>query len=207
MGTKFLLTFATAICLSGCATVDLADVAASNSAFSRPSIEKNVVERAAGRLYALFTNKGWSAKKSSNRVKLTANVLLNGLEKQDISSPLAENAYVRSVTSLANIQSDIALAKAQVEQTTKAAEIYLAVAPEDRALNPELVSLERALIAGRDAETIFRSACLKFGETAMLTDLVVFENSVDALSEVTNKFGIRVRNITPQTSTSAKNTS
>ena len=91
------------------------------------------------------------------------------------------------------VLSDIRIAAKHVEQTTKAAEVYLAMAPGEKSLRKELVSLEKALIASREASQVFEDALIKtVGETSAM-DFVSYKNSVNELRDVTNAFGDRVR--------------
>ncbi len=192
MSFKLTAMFVACLSLTACATVDLSEVAASNKAKSAKIDNLNVVQRAAAKLYAAFTNRGFVAKTSRQRVHSAANVLLKGLEAET----LGENAsagYMDTLTDNAAILSDIRLAASHIEQTTKAAEVYLAIAPADRSLRKELTSLERALLASREAEQLFEAGLEKIGGNLNSLEFVSFKRSVNELRHVTDEFGHRVR--------------
>ena len=170
MSTRFLLTLSAAILVSGCATVDLANIASAGETVSNPSIERNVVERTASKLYATFTSKGWSVKDERNKVAVTANILLNGMDSADeFGKP--QSIYLQSVQSVDTVRSDISLASQHVQQTTKAAEVYLAVAPDEGSLRQKLTLLEKAVLAGREAESVFGRAYSKLGASDNQADV------------------------------------
>jgi len=198
MSTRFLLTLSASVLLSACATVDLAEIAKSGEAVSQQSVERNVVERTASKLYATFISKGWSVRDDRNKIEMTANILLNGIHSQDKDSQ-PKSIYLKSLKSADVIKSDILQASQHIQQTTKAAEVFLAVAPQEGSLRQELGLLEKAVLAGREAENTFILAYSKLGVSAKQADILAFEQSVDALSAVTNEFGTRVRNLTPAT--------
>jgi len=86
-------------------------------------------------------------------------VLLKGLEDKDTAS-IESAGYAALATEPMVVLSDIRMAATHVEQTTKAAEVYLAMAPGERSLRKELVSLEKALIASREASQVFEDALI-----------------------------------------------
>ena len=192
MKAKFALLSLLCVAASGCATVDLANVAGTSAvAESSASPDKeNVVKRAASKLYAAFTTNGWVANKNRKRVQSAASVLLRGLDATSSSSPLS--AYNAASVSQNQIYLDIQRAQSFVSQATKAAEVYLAMAPDDTNLREELASLQEALIASREAQLVFKAA-LAGQNTSEDTALVTFVNSVDALRDVTDAYGDRVR--------------
>jgi len=125
-------------------------------------------------------------------MRSAARVLLKGLE--DKGSASVESAgYAALATDSIVVLSDIRIASKHVEQTTKAAEVYLAIAPGEKSLREELVSLEKALIASREASQVFEDALIKTsGETKAL-DFASYKASVNELRDATNAFGDRVR--------------
>ncbi len=188
---------------TGCATVDLGSVSTGVSAAPTASKTKvNVVQRAASKLYAAFTTKGWVTKVSRKRVQSTASVLLRGLDSETPDGPLS--AYAAKAGSLSDIRADIYSAQQHVDQTTKAAEVYLAMAFDNTNLREELASLQKALIASRQAELVFKSAFEAKGLGADGT-LIAYSKTVDRLRDVTDIFGDRVRrgNASQSTLTSA----
>jgi len=186
-------TLALAACLSmtACATVDL-NQAATKTPIAQSSVANaNVVQRAASKLNAAFTQNGFVAKTSRKRVQSTASILLKGLQEKEVS-PATETGYTALATDASTVRADIQMASSHVNQTTKAAEVYLAMAPLDRSLRKELASLEKALLASREAGRVFEAALIKTGSNSV-PELATFNLSVDALRDVTNEFGIRVR--------------
>jgi len=192
MSLRLTLILTAALSLSACATVDLTEATASKTASAANVADVNVVQRAASKLYAAFTNRGFVAKDSRKKMQSAARVLLKGLE--DKGSGSVESAgYAALATDSTVVLSDIRIAASHVEQTTKAAEVYLAMAPGERSLRKELVSLEKALISSREAAQVFEDALINTaGETTAL-DFSSYTQSVNELRDVTNAFGDRVR--------------
>ena len=150
--------------------------------------ESNVVEKATSRLFALFSSKGWSTLESRRKMRSAASVLLDGLDSKQLSSE--PSPYVMDVTSTAALGDDIREATYQVEQTAKAADIFLAMsAPEDD-LREELGDLEQALLAARQAERVFTEASERVGTPA---ELARFTVETDGLRDIVDEFGRRVR--------------
>ena len=192
MSVKLTTLCIACLSLTACATVDLSEVATSNKASSAKVDNLNVVQRAAAKLHAAFSNRGFVAHTSRARVHSAANVLLKGLEAEALNEDVA-TGYVASLNDNAAILSDLRLAATHVEQTTKAAEVYLAIAPVDRSLRKELTSLERALLASREAEQLFEAGMEKTGGNVNALEFVSFKQSVNELRDVTDAFGHRVR--------------
>ncbi|MDB2437120.1 hypothetical protein N9W89_00250 [Hellea sp.] len=188
------LTIALTACLSvsACATVDLNEMGAQSKPTATKSVDVNVVQRATAKLVAAFSNRGFVHKDSRKKVRSATRVLLKGLEDKDVTAS-APVSYASLATDKNVVLSDIRLASSQVEQTTKAAEVYLAMVPADKSVRKELVSLEKALIASREASMIFEDALLKTAGTANDLDYTSYKSSVNALRDVTNAFGDRVR--------------
>lgn len=191
MKAKLALLTAFCVVMTGCATVDLANMTAPTASAAEAKVEKtNVVKRAASKLYAAFTTKGWVTKISRKRVQSAASVLLRGLDSESEDGPL--NGYAANAGSLADIKSDIYTAQQHVEQTTKAAEVYLEISPDAANLREELASLQKALITSRQAELVFASA-IEARSTNDDTTLREYSQTVDRLRDVTDAFGDRVR--------------
>ena len=192
MSLRLTILLTAALSLSACATVDLTEVTAPKSTSAAQVADVNVVQRAASKLYAAFTNRGFVAKDSRKKMRSAARVLLKGLEDKGAAS-ITSAGYADSAVDSVIVLSDIRIAAKHVEQTTKAAEVYLAMAPGEKSLRKELVSLEKALIASREASQVFEDALIKtVGETSAM-DFVSYKNSVNELRDVTNAFGDRVR--------------
>ena len=192
MSFRLTLLLAATLSMSACATIDLNEVAAKSSPAASKSVNVNVVQRAASKLYAAFSSRGFVAKSSRKKMQTAARVLLNGLEDKDVATPQSAG-YAVMATDIAVVLSDIRLASSHVEQTTKAAEVYLAMAPSEKSLRKELVSLEKALIASREASQVFEDALLQTSGTANALDYKAYVSSVGELRDVTNAFGDRVR--------------
>ena len=88
---------------------------------------------------------------------------------------------------------DIKTVSRHVEQTTKAAEVYLAMAPIEKSVKKELGSLEQALLASRSAEAIFETTLQELGQNSSASEFVNYKQVVDELKYVTDAFGERVR--------------
>ena len=191
MKAKLALITLFCVSVSGCATVDFANVGNSSTSAVAASESKNkvnVVKRAANTLYSAFTSKGWAANKSRKRVQSTASILLTGLDSDSSESPLSD--YASKTLTVSEVHTDIQTAQNYVSQTTKAAEVYLAVAPDDTNLREELASLQKALIVSREAELEFKSALASGAEDKVLMS---YSQSVDTLRDITDAFGDRVR--------------
>ena len=186
--------FAVSLLFGGCATVDMTRVGSGESSVggglfgSAPATESNVVEKATSRLFALFSSKGWSTLESRRKMRSAASVLLDGLDSKQLSSE--PSPYVMDVASSAALGDDIREATYQVEQTAKAADIFLAMsAPEDD-LREELGDLEQALLAARQAGRIFTDAAERVGTP---DELARFTTKTDGLRDIVDEFGRRVR--------------
>lgn len=192
MSLRLTLTLIVGLSLSACATVDLTEVTAPKTAASAQAVDVNVVQRAASKLYAAFSNRGFVAKDSRNKMRSAARVLLKGLEdKNTTSTEMA--GYVSLATDANVVLSDIQMAATHVEQTTKAAEVYLVMAPSENSLRKELISLEKALIASREASQVFEDALIKTSGETTAMEFTSFNRTVNELRDVTNAFGDRVR--------------
>lgn len=191
MKVKIALLTACSLVVTGCATVDLASMTASSDTTAVAKVEKaNVVKRAASKLYSAFTSQGWVTNMSRKRVQSAASILLRGLDSDSEDGLL--NAYADNAGSLTDIHSDIYLAQQHVDQTTKAAEVYLDIAPDAANLREELASLQKALIASRQAELVFESA-IETKNAGGSDVLVQYRKTVDRLRDVTDAYGDRVR--------------
>jgi hypothetical protein len=189
MRTGFILIATTALVCTGCATVDLQNMAGSSDVATTVQYESesNVVQRAVDKLRTTFASRGFGAKSSKRKMYAAADMLLNGLSARSVSE--SDEDYVAGAKTPAMIIEDIQVARGHVEQTTRAAEIYLEVAPNGRTFDDELESLEAALLASERAVTMF--------DTALLSDdpveLDSLRASVDGLRVITDEFGARVR--------------
>ena len=192
MSLRLTLLLAASLSLSACATVDLNEMASPSATPAAKTADVNVVQRAASKLYTAFANRGFVPKSSRKKMQSAARVLLKGLEDKEVTSVSAVG-YVDMAQSPQIILTDIRMAASHVEQTTKAAEVYLAMAPSEKSLRKELVSLEKALIASREASQVFEDALIKTSGEARAMDYKGYKTSVNELRDVTNAFGDRVR--------------
>jgi hypothetical protein len=190
MKAKIALMTICCVAASGCATVDFVEAASRPGAQASVAASPNVVQRAASKLYAAFTNRGWGARSSKRRVQSAADILLRGLDNTSDDGPL--NAYAAKAQSLSRVQADMLTAQNYIDQTSKAGEVYLAMANADADLGDELVSLQKALLVARQSEQMFETTLSKFGDGNQET-LVVYAGKVDRLRDVTDQFGDRVR--------------
>ena len=191
MGLRLTIALLSCLSMTACATVDLDEMAAANNASKSEFVSVNVVQSAATKLYAAFTNKGFVAKTSQKRMQSAAQILLVGLQEQGVKA--SDESYASTAVDPLIVLADIKTASHHVEQTTKAAEVYLAIAPSDKSLRKELNSLEDALLASRAAEIAFEEALLQTGRPLTSSEFVNYNQHVDELKEVTNAFGDRVR--------------
>lgn len=191
MSLRLTIALISCISLSACATVNLDELAVQNTAPSVRTPDVNVVQRASMKLYDAFLNKGLVAKTSMKKMQSAAQVLLQGLAEKEVTTESV--GYASNVSDPFVVLTDITTASRHVEQTTKAAEVYLAMAPVQKSLKKELNSLEDALLASREAQTVFEEALLKTGQSETSSEFANFKVSVDELKHVTNAFGHRVR--------------
>lgn len=189
MRIRFILIATTALVCTGCATVDLQNMAGSSDVATTTQYESesNVVQRAVDKLRTTFASRGFGAKSSQRKMHAAADMLLNGLSARSVSA--SDEDYAAAEKTPAMIIEDIQIARGHVEQTTRAAEVYLEVAPNGRTFDDELESLEAALLASERAVTMFDAALLS-NDPVELDSLRV---SVDGLRVITDEFGARVR--------------
>ena len=182
IGSAMLLTGA-------CTTVDMTGMGSMGAGANvAQSSGPNVVEKATAKLFALFTSRGWSTHDSRKRMESAANMLLNGLDTKRLSHD--PSGYVDTVASRDALVRDMLQADDQIEQTIKAAEVFLAMTEAGDDVRDELADLEQALLASRQAQKLFTAAADVHGATDELSHI---EDCVDRLRDVTDEFGRRVR--------------
>jgi len=174
-----------AILATGCATVDMTEMAIPSAAKAEAPAERNIVLRAASKLYAAFRSKGFVAKTSRKKMQSAASVLLNGLEERDLTS---DANYASRNLPRAVVIEDISYATQYVRQTADAAEIYFDMSEGKKKLREELTELEQALLSSREAAASFEEVV--GSENAALRTLNV---QIERLKTVTDNFGKRVR--------------
>jgi len=187
MGFNFRIVAFTAAALiaSGCATVDMTEMASPVAAKAEVPAEKNIVLRAAGKLYAAFRTKGFAAKTSRKRMQSAASILLNGLEERELTT---ETNYEAQRYSRDIVIADIAYAEEHVRLTANAAEIYFEMSEGKKKLRDELGSLEQALVSSREAAATFEDIV---GPDSL--ELRNLNAEIDRLKSITDDFGRRVR--------------
>jgi len=187
MNTNFRILALTtvAIIASGCATVDMTEMALPSTSKAEAPAERNIVLRAASKLYAAFRSKGFVANTSRKKMQSAASLLLNGLEERDLTSDVN---YAAQNLPRAVVIEDISYATQYVRQTADAAEIYFDMSEGKNKLREELTELEQALLSSREAAASFEEVV--GSENAELRTL---NTQVDRLKIITDNFGKRVR--------------
>lgn len=209
MTSKAIGILACAALLGACATVDLNSVGGMPSSQAEAEAPiTSVVERAVSRMNAAYAERNFAPVSERNNMAMAADILMNGLSSQTASS-VVETSYADRDLPRATILSDIAIARHHVDQTTRAANVYLETAPSDDELTDELAQLEGALLYSERARLEFDRA-LSHGiehakvEHAMVDrgvaehgttdgELADLQHSIDGLRSITDEFGIRVR--------------
>ncbi len=187
MRFRILCITAAAMLATGCATVDMTEMAVPVAAKSDAPAEKNIVLRAASKLYAAFQSKGFVGKTSKKKMQSAASILLNGLEERELTQ---ENTYAEQGRPYLVVLEDITYATQHVSRTANAAEVYFEMSEGRQKLRKELGSLEEALLASRAAATSFKAVV-----GADSSELREFNSEVDRLKRVTDNFGQRVRDM------------
>lgn len=187
MRFRMYLCAAAAMFSTGCATVNMTEMASPVTAKVEAPAEKNIVLRAANKLYSAFQSKGFVAKTSQKKMQSAASILLNGLEARELT---AENDYAAQGLPVSAVNADIAFATQHVSQTTNAAEVYFELSEGRQKLREELVSLEEALLASLEASVTFEKIV-----GADSSELRVLNLEIDRLKRVTDNFGQSVRDL------------
>ena len=191
MRLRLTIALISCVSLSACATIDLDQMATSKKSPVITGFDTNVVQRATTKLFSAFSNKGLVAKDSQKRMQSAAQILLKGLEEKEVL--IDQVSYSTNISDPLVLLADIKTASRHVEQTTKAAEVYLAMAPAEKSVRKELGSLERALLASRSAETIFEDSLQNLGQNSSTSEFVNYKQVVGELKYVTDAYGERVR--------------
>ncbi len=186
MRFRFAILTMTAFIVSGCATVNMTEMANPISAKAEAPAEKNIVVRAANKLYAAFRSKGFVPKTSRRKMQSAASILLNGLQERDLASQDVD--YATQQLPRAVVIADVTYATEHVRRATNAAEVYFEMSDGERKLRKELDSLEAALLSSREASSAFEKV---IGADA--TELRELNVEISRLKAVTDKFGQRVR--------------
>ncbi len=175
--------------LAACSTVDLSQVALSKPEAEPAAPRQSVVERAATRMTKTFEAKGWCDKVEDDKTARFASVLVNGLP----TKPEPEATSVRSPAALKQLRRDIYLASRHIDQTTKAAEVFLSVNSRADELEHELGGLETALSVARQAETRFKARAGAELSASLSRDFTRLDAHIQRLQNVTDAYGRAVR--------------
>ena len=182
---RMISIMAVALIASGCATVDMTEMASPVAVKTEAPAEKNIVLRAASKLYAAFRSKGFAAKTSRKRMQSAASILLNGLEERELTTEAnyEMQGFPRDV-----VIADIAYAGEHVRRVANAAEIYFEMSEGKKKLRDELGSLEQALVSSREAAATFQG--IVGADSLEIRNL---NAEIDRLKSITDEFGKRVR--------------
>lgn len=182
---RMLALTSVAFMATGCATVDMTEMASPMAAKAEVPAERNIVLRAASTLYAAFRSKGFVDKTSRKKMQSAASILLNGLEERELTSDVN---YAAQNLPRAVVIADIAYATQYISRTADAAEIYFDMSEGTKKLREELTGLEQALLSSREAAASFEAVV--GSDSAELRNLNI---EVERLKLVTDNFGKRVR--------------
>lgn len=185
MRLRILCLTTAAMLATGCATIDVTEMAVPVGAKAEAPAEKNIVLRAADKLYAAFRSKGFVEKTSRKKMQSAASILLNGLEERELT---ADADYAGQQLPRSVVIADIEYATNHVRRTANAAEIYFDMSEQDRKLRKELESLEEALLSSREAAVSFDKVI-----GAENQELKTLNVEIERLKSVTDNFGQRVR--------------
>ena len=176
--------------LSACSTVDLSQAALENKNATPFAMQKkNVVQRACHSMTLAFQAKGWNKKEHAQRTQIAASVLLNGIKKDETKQSSNSEVYVN----IRQFVKDIELAKKHIEQTTKAAEIFLTMADNTVQIDSELSLLETALLSAREAQNELRETLGRANTSEARSQLVLLRAEIHKLKTITNAYGERMR--------------
>ena len=202
MISRLLLISSVALSCTACATVDLQSMGgSSNGPTYETKSEMNVIMSAVARLKAVFAERGFGAETSKRKVHAAAEMLMNGISAETASDN--DDAYARDAKAVPVVLADAELAMRHVDQTRRAAEIYLDLVDPEEPVEKELESLQAALLTSERALASFRASLPEDNKA----DLVPLETSVDGLRDITNQFGDRVRQSHLKTSPQTSSTS
>ena len=188
MIARYIVIASVALSCSACATVDFQSMTgASETEVVQEKREINVVEGAVERLKSVFSARGFGAKTSKKKMHAAADMLLNGISSEALSK--SEEQYSAVERPISVVLADADIAKRHIDQTTRAAEIYLELVDVDEPVDEELESLQTALLASEKAALSFRDSL----PADSINELEPLNDSVDGLRHITDQFGDRVR--------------
>ena len=176
--------------IGGCTTIDITQVSHNDVSEISSVDNRNVVERAAAKLMQTFSDRGWNKKFQNANLAQTSTVLLKGRQEAALNVEAGQDDMIIIISE------DVTEAIMQVENTTKAAEIFLETANDDMDLRHELKILERTLIQSRQAQETFSAALdvdNQIDQVKFRGEFNTYVQHVDTLRNVTNAYGERVR--------------
>lgn len=176
--------------IGGCTTIDITQVGHNDVSEISSVDNRNVVERAAAKLMQTFSDRGWNKKFQNANLAQTSTVLLKGRQEAALNVEAGQDDMIIIISE------DVTEAIMQVENTTKAAEIFLETANDDMDLRHELKILERTLIQSRQAQETFSAALdvdNQIDQVKFRGEFNTYVQHVDTLRNVTNAYGERVR--------------
>ena len=175
--------------LSACSTVDLSQVAVTQSREKIVQPKKTVVERATTRLTRNFQEKGWCEVVEQDKTAKFASLLLKGIK----TTPEARQATPLQRVSIRQLRRDIHLASIQIRQTTKAADVFLNLNGGAEELDPELGRLETALTSARQAESHFIGLQSPEVAKVLMPDMDKLHQAIINLQKITDSYGEQIR--------------
>lgn len=188
MISRYLLISTVALSCTACATVDLQSMAGTSETTTYASkTETNVIMNAVARLKAVFAERGFGAETSKRKMHAAADMLMNGISAESLTEK--DTPYSSEAKAVPVVLADADLAMRHVDQTRRAAEIYLDLVDPNEAVDEELESLQAALLVSERALLMFRQSL----PTEHHSDLQPLRTSVDGLRDITDQFGDRVR--------------
>lgn len=172
-----------------CTTVDLSQVSIQSEASAAVPAKQNVVERASAALMSKFRSKGWCSGGPQEKTQTATSVLLN-----DVDSTLIEN-YDTSLkfSNETQLAAELISANEHVMQTTKAAEVFLAISKGITDVDSELSLLETALLSAKEAESRFEKAVAITGSSTVRQNFEALQTSVQSLKKITDRYGDHAR--------------
>ncbi len=173
--------------LGACTTVDLSQVTATQQQRAQQAPKANIVEMASTQLTQTFNKNGWTLAATQPRAQTAASVLLKGLQGTSPQEPVV------SIVPLEKFAANINLATQKVDDTYKAASLYLDYVNEHADVSLELDVLETALLNAKAAEHNFAEQAEHAEDDQALELLSQYQNSLGKLRSITDKYGSRTR--------------
>ncbi len=194
MKRALLLGIVFALSTSACTTVHIVEDDSPSPISATVSKARSAIIHTSKVLCNVFSDKNW-AQENVGETQSAASILMQGLKKTSLSESNVD-LYVRSVSSVSEVEADITLARAHVEGLSTEARSLISDNPDIDDVREELKRLEEALIVSRQAELTFNTAIAAIsGEHAAQhnSTLSHYIGSVDGLRSVTDVYGAYMR--------------